>query len=175
MLAIPNIAGPLVRTARQRLAAFIAPIPVRVKDGTEHRTAEPAPYSHRQQRRVAKARFLHDLMQDGVVVGCIVDDDGDAAVGAAGCVVGADDRRWALSRCGQGSPILGQAPSVPAARSPPLRHRSGRRCGIPSAVWSRRHRRGIAVSSCIGFLVAGIALWAARNAAAPFSNSPRSS
>ena len=33
MLAIPNIAGPLV--ARQRLAAFIAPIPVRVKDGTE--------------------------------------------------------------------------------------------------------------------------------------------
>ena len=35
MLAIPNIAGPLVRTARQRLAAFIASIPVRVKDGTE--------------------------------------------------------------------------------------------------------------------------------------------
>ncbi len=35
MLAIPNSAGPLVRTARQRLAAFIAPIPVRVKDGTE--------------------------------------------------------------------------------------------------------------------------------------------
>jgi protein lysine acetyltransferase len=35
MLAIPDIAERLVRTARQRLAAFITPIPVRVRDGTE--------------------------------------------------------------------------------------------------------------------------------------------
>jgi len=35
MLAIPDIAERLVRSARQRLAAFITPIPVRVKDGTE--------------------------------------------------------------------------------------------------------------------------------------------
>ncbi len=35
MLAIPDIAERLVRTARQRLAAFITPIPVRAKDGTE--------------------------------------------------------------------------------------------------------------------------------------------
>lgn len=35
MLAIPDIAERMVRTARQRLAAFITPIPVRAKDGTE--------------------------------------------------------------------------------------------------------------------------------------------
>jgi len=35
MLAIPDIAGRLVRTARQRLVGFITPIPVRAKDGTE--------------------------------------------------------------------------------------------------------------------------------------------
>jgi CRP-like cAMP-binding protein len=34
MLAIPDIAERLIRTARQRLAAFITPIPVRAKDGT---------------------------------------------------------------------------------------------------------------------------------------------
>jgi CRP-like cAMP-binding protein len=35
MLAIPVIADRMVRTARQRLAAYITPIPVRVKDGVE--------------------------------------------------------------------------------------------------------------------------------------------
>jgi len=35
MLAIPGITDRLIRTARQRLAAFITPIPVRVNDGTE--------------------------------------------------------------------------------------------------------------------------------------------
>ena len=34
MLAIPDIAERLTRTARQRLAAFITPIPVQAKDGT---------------------------------------------------------------------------------------------------------------------------------------------
>jgi CRP-like cAMP-binding protein len=35
MLAIPGITERLIRTARQRLAAFITPIPVRINDGTE--------------------------------------------------------------------------------------------------------------------------------------------
>ena len=35
LLAIPGIAEMLVRTARQRLAAFITPIPVQARDGTE--------------------------------------------------------------------------------------------------------------------------------------------
>ncbi len=35
MVHIPGIMGRLVRTVRQRLAAFLAPIPVRVRDGTE--------------------------------------------------------------------------------------------------------------------------------------------
>ena len=35
ILAMPVVAERMVRTARQRLAAFIDPIPVRVKDGTE--------------------------------------------------------------------------------------------------------------------------------------------
>ncbi|HZA10098.1 GNAT family N-acetyltransferase [Mycobacterium sp.] len=35
MLEIPDIAHRLVRTARQRLAAFLTPIPVRARDGTE--------------------------------------------------------------------------------------------------------------------------------------------
>jgi protein lysine acetyltransferase len=35
MLAIPDNAERMVRTARQRLAGFITPIPVRAKDGTE--------------------------------------------------------------------------------------------------------------------------------------------
>lgn len=35
MVHIPGIMGRLVRTVRQRLAAFITPIPVRVRDGTE--------------------------------------------------------------------------------------------------------------------------------------------
>jgi protein lysine acetyltransferase len=34
MVHIPGIMGPLVRTVRQRLAAFVTPIPVRVRDGT---------------------------------------------------------------------------------------------------------------------------------------------
>jgi protein lysine acetyltransferase len=35
MVHIPGIMGRLVRTVRQRLAAFLTPIPVRVRDGTE--------------------------------------------------------------------------------------------------------------------------------------------
>jgi CRP-like cAMP-binding protein len=35
MVHIPGIMGRLVRTVRQRLAAFVTPIPVRVRDGTE--------------------------------------------------------------------------------------------------------------------------------------------
>jgi CRP-like cAMP-binding protein len=35
MLEIPGMLEKLVRTARQRLAAFVTPIPVRVRDGTE--------------------------------------------------------------------------------------------------------------------------------------------
>lgn len=35
MVHIPGIMGRLVRTVRQRLAAFLAPIPVQVRDGTE--------------------------------------------------------------------------------------------------------------------------------------------
>jgi CRP-like cAMP-binding protein len=35
MLEVPGMMDKLVRTARQRLAAFITPIPVRVRDGTE--------------------------------------------------------------------------------------------------------------------------------------------
>lgn len=35
MVHIPGILSRLVRTARQRLAAFVTPIPVRVRDGTE--------------------------------------------------------------------------------------------------------------------------------------------
>ena len=35
MLEIPGMVDKLVRTARQRLAAFITPIPVRMRDGTE--------------------------------------------------------------------------------------------------------------------------------------------
>ena len=35
MLAIPGMVDRLVRTARQRLAAFITPIPVQLRDGTE--------------------------------------------------------------------------------------------------------------------------------------------
>ncbi|MCW2650187.1 MAG: protein lysine acetyltransferase [Mycobacterium sp.] len=35
LLDVPDIAGKLVRTARQRFAAFITPIPVQVRDGTE--------------------------------------------------------------------------------------------------------------------------------------------
>lgn len=35
MLQIPQVLERLVRTARQRLAAYITPIPVRVRDGTE--------------------------------------------------------------------------------------------------------------------------------------------
>ncbi len=35
MLDVPGILDKLVRTARQRLAAFITPIPVRMRDGTE--------------------------------------------------------------------------------------------------------------------------------------------
>ena len=35
MLAIPDIAERLIRTARQRLAVYITPIPVRANDGTE--------------------------------------------------------------------------------------------------------------------------------------------
>ena len=35
MLEVPGMVDRLVRTARQRLAAFITPIPVRVRDGTE--------------------------------------------------------------------------------------------------------------------------------------------
>lgn len=35
MLQIPEVMGRLVRTARQRLAAHITPIPIRVRDGTE--------------------------------------------------------------------------------------------------------------------------------------------
>ncbi|MGH3532350.1 MAG: GNAT family N-acetyltransferase [Mycobacterium sp.] len=35
LVRIPGIMGRLVRTVRQRLAAFITPIPVRVRDGTE--------------------------------------------------------------------------------------------------------------------------------------------
>ncbi len=35
MLEIPGMLDKLVRTARQRLAAFITPIPVRMRDGTE--------------------------------------------------------------------------------------------------------------------------------------------
>jgi CRP-like cAMP-binding protein len=35
MVHLPGVMGRLVRTARQRLAAFITPIPVRVGDGTE--------------------------------------------------------------------------------------------------------------------------------------------
>ena len=34
MLDVPGIMDKLVRTARQRLAAFITPIPVRMRDGT---------------------------------------------------------------------------------------------------------------------------------------------
>ena len=35
MLDVPGMMDKLVRTARQRLAAFITPIPVRMRDGTE--------------------------------------------------------------------------------------------------------------------------------------------
>ena len=35
LLQIPGIAAPLVRTARQRLAAFVTPIPFEARDGTE--------------------------------------------------------------------------------------------------------------------------------------------
>ncbi|HET9874720.1 MAG TPA: GNAT family N-acetyltransferase [Mycobacterium sp.] len=35
MVQIPEVMGRLVRTARQRLAAYITPIPIRVRDGTE--------------------------------------------------------------------------------------------------------------------------------------------
>jgi CRP-like cAMP-binding protein len=35
LLQIPGIAAPLVRTARQRLAAFLMPIPIKARDGTE--------------------------------------------------------------------------------------------------------------------------------------------
>ena len=35
LLDIPDIAGKLVRTARQRLAAFITPVPVSLRDGSE--------------------------------------------------------------------------------------------------------------------------------------------
>ncbi len=35
MLEVPGMVDKLVRTARQRLAAFITPIPVRLRDGTE--------------------------------------------------------------------------------------------------------------------------------------------
>ncbi|MGH3561680.1 MAG: GNAT family N-acetyltransferase, partial [Mycobacterium sp.] len=35
MVQIPEVLGRLVRIARQRLAAYIAPIPIRVRDGTE--------------------------------------------------------------------------------------------------------------------------------------------
>ena len=35
LLDIPDIAEKLVRTARQRLAAFVTPVPVRLRDGTE--------------------------------------------------------------------------------------------------------------------------------------------
>ena len=35
MLEVPGMMEKLLRTARQRLAAFITPIPVRLRDGTE--------------------------------------------------------------------------------------------------------------------------------------------
>ena len=35
MIELPGVLAMLVRTARQRLAAFITPIPIRLPDGTE--------------------------------------------------------------------------------------------------------------------------------------------
>ena len=54
LVHIPGIMSRLVRTVRQRLAAFLTPIPVRVRDGTELLLASGA--ARRQRANVAGAR-----------------------------------------------------------------------------------------------------------------------
>ena len=62
MLEIPGMMDKLVRTARQRLAAFITPIPVRLRDGTELLPAAGA--ARRQRAHHPRARRV--LQRDAV-------------------------------------------------------------------------------------------------------------